>query len=48
MNQTTKELMDELAVAAYNLAVARNRYNELHQAVQERLAAMRKQVEEDK
>lgn len=47
-NMTTKELMDKLTVAAYEFAVARNRYNELHAAVQERLAAMRKQVEEDK
>lgn len=47
-NMTTKELMDKLIAAAYEFALARNRYNELHHLVQERLAAMRKQVEEDK
>ena len=47
-NMTTKQLMDELTAAAYEFALARNRYNELHKVVQERLAAMRKQVEEVK
>ena len=47
-NMTTKQLMDELTAAAYEFAIARNRYEELHKVVQERLAAMRKQVEEDK
>jgi hypothetical protein len=47
-NMTTKELMDKLTVAAYDFAIARNRYEELHHLVQERLAAMREKVEEDK
>ena len=47
-NMTTKELMDKLTVAAYEFAIARNRYNELHKVVQERLAEMQKQIEEDK
>jgi hypothetical protein len=45
---TTKQLMDELAAAAYEFALARNRYDELHKVVKERLAEMRKQVEEAK
>jgi hypothetical protein len=45
---TTKQLMDELAAAAYEFALARNRYDELHKVVKERLAEMRKQVEENK
>ena len=47
-NMTTRQLMDELTAAAYEFAIARNRYEELHKVVQERLAEMRKQVEEDK
>ena len=47
-NMTTQELMTKLTVAAYEFALARNRYNELHHLVQERLAEMQKQIEENK
>jgi hypothetical protein len=47
-NMTMKQLMDELAAAAYEFALARNRYDELHKVVKERLAEMRKQVDEGK
>jgi hypothetical protein len=46
-NMTTKELMDRFTAAAYEVYTARNRYDELHKAVQERLAEMQKQVEKD-
>jgi len=47
-NMTTKQLMDELTAAAYEYAVAHHRYDELRKAVDERLAEMQKQIEENK
>lgn len=45
-NMTTKELMDRLAAAAYEVYLARNHYDELAKVVREHLAEMQKQVED--
>ena len=47
-NMTMQKLVDELTAAAYEYAVAHNRYDELRKAVHERLAEMQKQIEEVK
>ena len=47
-NKTMKELLDEVVSAAYDSAVARNRYEELYREARQKLDEMQKQIEEDK